>query len=84
MSVYLDTPLRLDKICRACLTEKGDMKPLFGACLDEMLVSFASIQVNLFTSYQRTTGRIFRHLHRYSNKERRKTYKQSILNNYLF
>lgn len=45
MSVYLQSPLRLDKICRACLTEKGDMKPLFGACLDEMLVSFASIQV---------------------------------------
>jgi hypothetical protein len=45
MSVYLTAPLRLDKICRACLTEKGDMRPLFGACLDEMLVSFASVQV---------------------------------------
>lgn len=47
MSVYLTAPLQLDKICRACLTEKGDMRPLFGACLDEMLVSFASIQVIL-------------------------------------
>lgn len=45
MSVYLTAPLQLDKICRACLTEKGDMRPLFGACLDEMLHSFASIQV---------------------------------------
>lgn len=45
MSVYLTAPLQLDKICRACLTEKGDMRPLFGACLDEMLHSFASVQV---------------------------------------
>ncbi|KAG5893694.1 hypothetical protein JTB14_017803 [Gonioctena quinquepunctata] len=36
----------LERICRACLTEKGDMKPLFGACLDEMLHSFANIEVN--------------------------------------
>lgn len=50
MSVYLQSPLRLDRICRACLTEKGDMKPLYGACLDEMLVSFASIQVQ-YTSF---------------------------------
>lgn len=49
MSAYLTAPLRLDKICRACLTEKGDMRPLFGACLDEMLVSFASIQVKSVT-----------------------------------
>ncbi|KAJ8956848.1 hypothetical protein NQ318_014262 [Aromia moschata] len=46
MSVYLTAPLQLDKICRACLTEKGDMRPLFGACLDEMLHSFASIEVS--------------------------------------
>lgn len=47
LSVYLTAPLQLDKICRACLSEKGDMKPLFGACLDEMLLSFANIQVNV-------------------------------------
>lgn len=47
MSIYLTAPLQLDKICRACLTEKGDMRPLFGACLDEMLISFASLQVNV-------------------------------------
>ncbi|CAH1980639.1 unnamed protein product [Acanthoscelides obtectus] len=46
MSIYLSTPLQIDKICRACLSEKGDMRPLFGACLDEMLNSFASIEVH--------------------------------------
>lgn len=51
LSVYLTAPLQLDKICRACLSEKGDMKPLFGACLDEMLVSFANIQVNVNFSW---------------------------------
>ncbi|KAL3283575.1 hypothetical protein HHI36_006714 [Cryptolaemus montrouzieri] len=45
MSVYLAAPLQLDKICRACLSVKGDMRPLFGACLDEMLLSFASLEV---------------------------------------
>lgn len=45
LSIYLTAPLQLDRICRACLSEKGDMKPLFGACLDEMLLSFANIQV---------------------------------------
>lgn len=45
MTPYLTAPLQLDKICRACLTEKGDMRPLFGACLDEMLRSFATIEV---------------------------------------
>lgn len=53
MSIYLTAPLQLDKICRACLTEKGDMRPLFGACLDEMLVSFASIQVRYSADYLR-------------------------------
>lgn len=50
MSVYLTAPLQLDKICRACLTEKGDMRPLFGACLDEMLLSFAAIEVIMAVS----------------------------------
>lgn len=47
LSIYLTAPLQLDRICRACLSEKGDMKPLFGACLDEMLLSFANIQVQM-------------------------------------
>lgn len=51
MSVYLTAPLQLDKICRACLTEKSDMRPLFGACLDEMLHSFASIEVICFVGF---------------------------------
>lgn len=45
VNMYINSPLLLDKICRACLMEKGDMKPLFGTCLDEMLMSFASIKV---------------------------------------
>lgn len=47
MSAYLTAPLQLDKICRACLMERGDMRPLFGACLDEMLNSFSSLEVLL-------------------------------------
>ncbi|KAF5269214.1 hypothetical protein FQR65_LT02515 [Abscondita terminalis] len=46
MSIYLIAPLALDKICRACLSESVNMKPLFGSCLDEMFVNFASIQVH--------------------------------------
>lgn len=42
----LQAPLQLERICRACLSERSDMRPLFGACLDEMLVSFAGIQVS--------------------------------------
>ncbi|KAF7269096.1 uncharacterized protein LOC143202427 [Rhynchophorus ferrugineus] len=45
MSQYLTSPLQIDKICRACLMEKGDMKPLFGACLDEMLHNFTSLEI---------------------------------------
>lgn len=37
--------IELDKVCRACLGKKSDMRPLFGSCLDEMLTSFASITV---------------------------------------
>lgn len=50
MTQYLTAPLQIDKICRACLMQKGDMRPLFGACLDEMLQNFSGIQV-IFTYY---------------------------------
>lgn len=43
---YLTAPLQIDKICRACLMERKDMKPLFGACLDEMLQYFTSIDMS--------------------------------------
>ncbi|XP_026465500.1 zinc finger protein 2-like [Ctenocephalides felis] len=46
VNMYINAPLVLEKICRACLMEKGDMKPLFGTCLDEMLMSFANIKVS--------------------------------------
>lgn len=57
ITAYLSTPLQLDKICRTCLSIKGDMRPLFGACLDEMLSSFASIEVKINTSINFTTGK---------------------------
>ncbi|XP_050309663.1 zinc finger protein 436-like isoform X2 [Anthonomus grandis grandis] len=46
MTPYLTAPLQINKICRVCLMSKGDMKPLYGACLDEMLSSFSGIQVS--------------------------------------
>ncbi|CAG9767525.1 unnamed protein product [Ceutorhynchus assimilis] len=46
LSAYLAAPLQLDKVCRACLMVKGNMRPLFGACLDEMLASFTGIQIS--------------------------------------
>lgn len=39
--------MKLDKICRTCLLEKAGLKPLFGACVANMLMSCASIQVGL-------------------------------------
>lgn len=45
LTAYLTNPLQIDKVCRACLIEKGDMRPLFGACLDEMFQSFTGVQV---------------------------------------
>lgn len=37
----------IDKVCRGCLGKKGEMRPLFGTCLDTMLMNVAEIQVNL-------------------------------------
>nr|CAH7728743.1 unnamed protein product [Callosobruchus chinensis] len=37
--------MKLDKICRACLEEKAYLKPLFDACLPNMLMTCASVQV---------------------------------------
>lgn len=37
--------MKLDKICRACLLEKAGMKSLFGACVPNMLMACASIQI---------------------------------------
>lgn len=38
--------LELDKICRVCLLEKKDMRPLHGEMISEMLMEFARIQVS--------------------------------------
>ncbi|CAH1112096.1 unnamed protein product [Psylliodes chrysocephalus] len=37
--------MKLNKICRTCLLEKANLKPLFEACVPNMLMSCASIQV---------------------------------------
>lgn len=38
-----------DKICRCCLCKNGEMRPLFGSCLDNMLRFVAEIEVNFET-----------------------------------
>lgn len=38
--------MKLDQICRTCLREKANLKPIFEACVPNMLMSCASIQVN--------------------------------------
>lgn len=38
-----------DKICRGCLCKTGEMRPIFGSSLDNMLSNVADINVsNLF------------------------------------
>ena len=37
--------LELDKICRVCISERKDMRPLFSEKVAEMLVEFASVKV---------------------------------------
>lgn len=36
----------IDKVCRGCLGKKGEMRPLYGSCLDIMLMTVAEIQVS--------------------------------------
>lgn len=35
----------LDKVCRGCLAKNGEMRPLFGSSLDNMLRAVAEIEV---------------------------------------
>lgn len=37
----------LDKICRCCLCKNGEMRPIFGSCIDNMLRFVAEIDVNV-------------------------------------
>lgn len=37
--------IEFDKICRGCLGKKGDMRPLFGSCLDSMLRETCAINI---------------------------------------
>lgn len=36
----------LNKVCRGCLGKNGEMRPLFGTSLDDMLRAVAEIEVN--------------------------------------
>lgn len=45
--IYLsESIIEFDKICRGCLGKKGDMRPLFGSCLDSMLRSVCSVLIS--------------------------------------
>lgn len=37
--------LDLEKVCRGCLSKNGEMRPLYGSCLDKMLMTVAEVQV---------------------------------------
>lgn len=37
----------LDKVCRGCLGKNGEMRPLFGSFLDNMLRTVAEIEVGV-------------------------------------
>lgn len=41
----------IDKVCRGCLGKKGDMRPLYGTCLDKMLMNVAEINVERGDGY---------------------------------
>lgn len=84
LSIYLTAPLQLDRICRACLSEKGDMKPLFGACLDEMLLSFANIQVKCQHYQYYTCFSLTLFYARWLEKDRHLLIYRFILLQYLF
>lgn len=45
--------MEFDKICRGCLDKRGEMRPLFGTCLDKMLKSIANIEVSFFLYYNK-------------------------------
>lgn len=40
----------IGKVCRGCLGKKGEMRPLYGTCLDTMLMTVAEIQVSRIRS----------------------------------
>lgn len=37
--------IEFNKICRTCMNEKNDLKPIFNACLPDMLMKCISIKV---------------------------------------
>lgn len=45
-TVYLSESLDFTKVCRCCLESKGEMKSLFGTCLDNMFKTVANIDIS--------------------------------------
>lgn len=45
-TVYLTESLNFNLICRSCLANKGEMRSLFGTCLDDMLKTVANIVIS--------------------------------------
>lgn len=45
--VQFDNINSFDRICRTCLTERGELRSLFNERIIEMLMSFTSVQVQL-------------------------------------
>ena len=49
--------VELDKICRICLQEKREMRPLFAEMISEMLMECVSIKVSKSTTPQEKTNK---------------------------
>lgn len=46
-TVYLTESLDFNRVCRGCLENKGEMRSLFGTCLDDMLKTVANIEISV-------------------------------------
>lgn len=38
--------MKFDRICRICLAEKCGLKPIFTACIPNMIMGLAAVQVD--------------------------------------
>lgn len=45
-TVYLTDSLDFNRVCRGCLESRGEMRSLFGTCLDDMLKTVAQIAIS--------------------------------------
>lgn len=54
-----DIELNFDKICRACMNEKSELKSLFDACLPEMWAFSTSLDVSVRLYFHKNSERYF-------------------------